>query len=98
MNLHPLVISFTPILISCATGLLYGISFLLQHKTLLMVKVGQNRANTIAFFLVRIGILYMLGNYLLQMPLIPSILGSIGFFCMFWLIILSVKAKPYEQS
>lgn len=89
--------SFIPILISCAAGLIYGLSFLLQHKTLLM-GTGQHRANNVAFFLIRIGILFMIGNYLLQMPLIPSILGSIGFFCMFWLIILSVKAKPYEQS
>ncbi len=98
MNLLPYLHSFFPILVSCGAGLLYGCSFLLQHKSIIINVDYNNRAQSIAYFLIRIGILFMIGKYLLQIPLIPSILGSIGFFCMFWLIILQVKAKPHERS
>lgn len=98
MNLVPYTHSLFPTLIGCTAGLLYGCSFILQHKGMFQQVALYHRAQSIAFFLLRIGILFIVGNYLLQTPLIPSILGSIGFFCMFWLIILQVKAKFHERN
>ncbi len=98
MNFVAYFHSFIPILVSCGAGVLYGGSFLLQHKSLVTTVGIHTRAQNIAYFCIRIGILFILGKYLLQIPLIPSILGSIGFFCMFWLIVLQVKAKPHERS
>ncbi len=79
-------------------GILYGYSFILQHKGIAFgISAQNNWKHSVAFFFMRVGILFFIGRYLLQTPLIPSILGSIGFFSMFWLIILQVKAKSHEQ-
>lgn len=78
-------------------GLLYGGSFLLQHKEIVQTIPRNSRAQTIAFFICRIGILFFLGKYLLRAALIVSIMTLISFFGMFWLTILYVKAKSYER-
>jgi hypothetical protein len=87
-----------PILVGCSTGFAYGLSFIWQHKGLFGIKAIQNRAQMIAFFFIRIGLLLYAGNYMLQAPLIPSILGSMGFLIVFWLIIMQVKANLYERA
>lgn len=88
-----------PFLFAAVGGMLYGISFLLQHRALLMGKsIQTNRAQAVGFFLLRILILWALGSYLLRMPALHFILASIVFFGIFWLTILFAKAKSYERT
>ena len=86
-----------PVFISSILGFIYGCTFLLQHKKTLFAKTHNTRAHGIAFFIIRIGILFGVGNYLLRTPLIPSIISIISFFAVFWVIIFQAKAKVYEQ-
>ena len=90
--------SILPILVGISAGLCYGGSFILQQKNLLFdSKNLLDRLPQLVFFLIRIGILFYAGSYLLRSALIPSILGSIAFFGMFWLVILMTRFRFHER-
>ncbi len=87
-----------PVLIGAVAGIAYGCSFILQQRTIFFTHIKPTqRIQQIGFFLARILILFCAGHYLLRSAMIPSILGSIAFFSMFWLVILVVRAQTYER-
>jgi hypothetical protein len=87
-----------PIVMSACAGLIYGCSFVLQQRGFLFKNgVATHPAEQALFFLLRIFILFSIGRYLLRSAGIPSILGTLTFFSMFWLVILLVKAHKYER-
>ena len=98
MNTPSFLILIWSIFVGCMAGAVYSCSFILQHKGLFGIKTTQNTAHSIAFFIIRLGIILLVGKYLLQAPVLPSILGLIGFLSVFWLIILQIKAKSYERA
>lgn len=84
--------------ISAFAGIVYGCSFVLQQRSIFSAtNASIHRLQQIGFFLARIIVLCLTGQYLLRSTLIPSILGSITFFSMFWLVILAVRAQTYER-
>lgn len=86
------------VLICLSAGLVYGCSFVLQQRSIFSPTHGiTNHMKPIAFFLVRILALCCTGYYLLRTPTFLSILGSITFFVMFWLVLLVVRAQSYER-
>ncbi len=87
-----------PVLVGAGAGIAYGCSFVLQQKPIFFARIKPpQRIQQIGFFLARILILFCAGQYLLRSAMIPSILGSIAFFSMFWLVILVVRAQTYER-
>lgn len=86
-----------PIFIGLISGLAYGSSFFLQHKGIFSATTSQNKVGQIGFFCIRIAIIFLAGQYVLRSALIPSILGSMAFFSMFWIVILTIKAQLYER-
>ena len=87
-----------PVLIGIGAGLAYGCFFALQQKTIFFANIkSTQRFQQIGFFLARILLLIGAGYYLLRSSMIPSILGSIAFFSMFWLVILVLRAQTYER-
>ncbi len=87
-----------PVLIGAATGLAYGCLFMLQQRTIFFAGIKPpQRIQQIGFFLARILLLLCAGYYLLHSSMIPSILGSITFFSMFWSVILVVRTQTYER-
>lgn len=94
-----MIIFFQLVLISACAGIVYGCSFVLQQRGILSTSALQpSRLQQIGFFLARILILGVTGQYLLRSPMIPSILGSITFFSMFWLVLLAVRTQTYERT
>lgn len=89
----------TPILVGALSGIAYGCSFLIQQRGILFYKKQfTNRLINGACFVLRIMILVYAGCYLLHSPLLPSILGSIAFFVLFWLMVLNAKASLHEHN
>ncbi len=84
--------------ISASAGLVYGCSFVLQQRSIFNpTHAAAQRIKQIGFFLTRIVVLCFTGRYLLRSTIIPSILGAITFFSMFWVILLAVRAYAYER-
>lgn len=84
--------------ISACAGLVYGCSFVLQQRSIFNpTHATTHRIKHISFFLARILVLCFTGRYLLRSAVIPSILGAITFFSMFWVILLAVRAYAYER-
>jgi hypothetical protein len=83
------------LMITCAlAGLVYGYSFVLQQRS---VFLKPNSARAITFFIIRLLTGIAMGSYLLQSPMIPSILGLLTFTIIFWaIILLTAKAKLYD--
>ncbi len=93
-----LVWQIAPIFLSACAGIVYGCSFVLQQRGILFAhSKNVHPAQQFAFFLTRICILLVTGHYLLRSPMIPSILSTIAFFSMFWLIILVIRAQKNER-
>jgi hypothetical protein len=87
-----------PVLIGAVAGIAYGCFFVLQQRTIFFARIHPTqRTQQIGFFLARILILLCAGRYLLRSAMIPSILGTIAFFSMFWLVILVIRAQTYER-
>lgn len=89
--------SFTLIGVTALAGLLYGFIFLLQQKNLFSSSAYSNRLQQIGYFILRLVLLVFIGHYLLRSAFIPSILGTITFFGMFWLMVIMIKARIYER-
>lgn len=93
------LIVLKPFALAAIAGIVYGISFLLQHRALLWgTSLQASRAQAVGFFLLRILILWALGTYLLRIPTIHFILATILFFGAFWLTILFAKATSHERN
>src|SRR3989344_3794554 len=87
-----------PLLSGCAAGSIYGVLFLLQHRQLVFQQtIVIHKAQSFAFFLGRILMLWILGTYLLHSQLIVSILATVGFISIFWLVLL-LKARSHERT
>ncbi len=86
-----------PIFVGLISGIAYGSSFLLQHRGIFSATPLRNTVRRIGFFGARIAIIFLAGQYLLRSALIPSILGSMAFFSMFWIMVLTVRAHLYER-
>ena len=94
-----MIIVIQIVLISACAGIVYGCSFVLQQRGILSTStLAPSRLQQFVFFLARILTLVLTGYYLLRSPMIPSILGSITFFSMFWLVILAVRTRAYERT
>ena len=85
--------SIIPVAIGIGAGLIYGYSFVMQQRSIFF---HEHKSYANVFLMARIIIISLLGSYLLRSPLIPSILGLVGFIVIFWTIILIQKASLYE--
>ncbi len=86
--------SIVPMLIGIGAGILYGYSFVIQQRSMFF---QSNQTRAASFFIVRILIMSFVGSYLLRSPVIPSILGVLGFVVIFWSVLLIKKANLYEE-
>jgi len=90
-----LTLYYLPLIVAPIAGIVYGYSFAIQQRSIFLSGVAQK--SLICFF-IRILILAFVIPYLLQSPAIPSILGIILFAIMFWVIILTTKARRNEET
>lgn len=85
--------SLINILFGSSTGLIYGLSFVIHQRRVFGIALSQRiRNSSYLFSLLRTGILFLFGYYLLHLSAIDSILVVVSFVMAFWLVVLNKKA------